>query len=342
MVGTNILQAAAISPKVFYSGQLSATDISIYQPASGSSARVFQGLICNSTSSQAPPTLSTGPIYNTIVAPTLALGTTSSTGGTFSSGTYYWEITATTAVGETTVSNEVHATISANGSQVLTWGVVGGSNGYKIYRGTAASGENVLVTTITSGSTTSYLDTGLSGTSATPPVSNTSGGGSFAASTYYWVVSAVSASGETIASNEITNTFTAVNGSIVLTWTTITAASSYHLYRGTSSGAENHVIATVAAGTTTYTDTGTTGTSLSPLTSSTFGCPVTVYLSVIQSGNSLGPQYRAIQAFPLAVNDTLNLTPYFNGLMLGPGDYISGYASLAGAAVLILSGTVHT
>jgi hypothetical protein len=341
MTGTDILHASAISPKLLYSAQLPSTATSLYQPATGTSARIFTATVCNATSSQAAPVLSTTLTYTQIIAPTVTLGTTATSGGTFASGTYYWKITSTTAVGETTGSNEVTATLATNGTQILNWAVIGTASGYKIYRGTAAGSENVLVTTITSGATTTYLDTGVAGTAATVPSTNTSGGGSFSAGTYFWVVTAVSASGETIASNELTATLT-VNSSVVFTWTTITAATSYHFYRGTATGAENHLIATIASGTTTYTDTGTTGTSQSPVTTSTFATPVNIWLSLITSGGSMDGTHRVANNVTVPVDNTLNLTPFLNGTMLGPGDYLSAHASVPGAVSLVVSGTVHT
>lgn len=93
-------------------------------------------------------------------------------GGTFPAGTYFWEVTALTALGETTVSNEATAAIVLNGSCTLQWvapqGVV---TGYKLYRGTVSGAENVLVATIPAG-TTAAVDTG-SGGAGTPPASNT-------------------------------------------------------------------------------------------------------------------------------------------------------------------------
>jgi hypothetical protein len=271
----------------------------------------------------------------------VTLGTTGSSGGTFSAGTYYWVVTATTSVGETTVSNEVTHAIVANGTQQLNWGIVGGASGYKVYRGTSASGENVLVTTISSGSTVSYLDTGTSSGSATPPGTNTSGGGTFTAGTYYWVLTAVSSAGETLASNEVTGTVTA-NGSVVFTWNSITAAVSYRLYRGTTTGGENKLIATVSAPTTTVTDTGAAGTTVSPPTTSSFAVSATFSLSITKSGGALDSTHRVINNMTVAADTTVRLGDYIGGHMLGPGDFIAGRASVAGTLAFVLSGTVHT
>lgn len=93
-------------------------------------------------------------------------------GGTFAAGNYFWEVTALTALGETTVSNEATAAIVLNGSCVLNWNAPNNVvTGYKLYRGTAAGAENVLVATIPAGTTT-FNDTNLGGAGA-PPGTNT-------------------------------------------------------------------------------------------------------------------------------------------------------------------------
>lgn len=111
-----------------------------------------------------------------LAAPVLTLGTTSSSGGTFAAGTYFWKITAINAAGETLGSNEVTATTTGStGSQVITWVAISGATGYKVYRGTSAGAESVLVSTL--GTVTTYTDTGSAGTAGTVPLVNTTGKG---------------------------------------------------------------------------------------------------------------------------------------------------------------------
>lgn len=93
-------------------------------------------------------------------------------GGTFAAGTYFWVVTATTALGETTVSNEASAAIVLNGSATLTWNLPAGKvTNVKVYRGTVAGAENALIATL--GPVTTFTDTGTAGSAATPPVTNT-------------------------------------------------------------------------------------------------------------------------------------------------------------------------
>jgi hypothetical protein len=91
---------------------------------------------------------------------------------TGATGTYYYKITGTNTGGETLPSAEVSAA-PANGSAsspTLFWNALPlGLTGVKIYRGTAAGAENVLVATITGSAAANWTDTGGAGTSATPP-----------------------------------------------------------------------------------------------------------------------------------------------------------------------------
>lgn len=94
---------------------------------------------------------------------------------------YYYKVTTTNG-GESTPSSEVTATPTAGNQTVnVSWTGVTGAAGYKVYRGTAAGGENLLVATITApdastAPATSFADNGVAGSSATPPAANTTGG----------------------------------------------------------------------------------------------------------------------------------------------------------------------
>jgi hypothetical protein len=74
----------------------------------------------------------------------------------------------------------------------------------------------------------------------------------------------------------------------------------------------------------------------------TTASPVTVYLSLVQTGGTVGDgTHRVISGYTLAANDTLPLNDYIGGAMLGPGDRIASYAGTATAVDLVVSGTVH-
>lgn len=97
------------------------------------------------------------------------------------------------------------------------------------------------------------------------PAATSPTGGSLAAGTYYYVVTALGDTGETIASNEVIATVTGSTSSVTLTWGNL--AKSYHVFRGTTSGGESKYFTVTNA--YTFTDTGAAGTSGTPPTSNT-------------------------------------------------------------------------
>lgn len=207
-----------------------------------------------------------------IVPSTLAAAAPTGSGATFTAGPYFWTMTATTAAGESTRSNEVTQTIvTTTNSVVLTWSAVTGATGYKIYRGATAGGESALITTVGSGATVTYTDTGTAGTAGVPSVINNavlaapsslavtgSGtGGTLPAGTYYWVITALTANGETVRSSEVSAALTGGTSSAAFTWSALTGATGYRIYRGTSVGGEAYLAGYIPSGSTTsFTDTG--------------------------------------------------------------------------------------
>ncbi|HEV3339383.1 MAG TPA: hypothetical protein VG125_03470, partial [Pirellulales bacterium] len=104
------------------------------------------------------------PITNTagVAAPALQPLTASASGGNLATGTYFYEVTALTLTGETTVSNERFVSVTGPlGKVTITWNAVPGATGYNVYRGRAPGAENVLVGTVAGGGTTTFADTGL-------------------------------------------------------------------------------------------------------------------------------------------------------------------------------------
>lgn len=98
----------------------------------------------------------------------------SATGGTLAAATYYYVVTALNAQGETLKSNETsYVAGGATSSVTVAWTAVAGATGYRIYRGTASTVENVYYSV--AGTAVSFLDTGAANTGGTPPVSNTTG-----------------------------------------------------------------------------------------------------------------------------------------------------------------------
>jgi hypothetical protein len=126
-----------------------------------------------------------------------------------------------------------------------------------------------------------YLDAGsltLSSPGTVTPSTATTGG-TLTAGTYYYQVTAVGNGGETLPSPECSETTTGSTSTVTLNWSAVTGATSYKIYRGTSSGGENHY---QTSATNSFTDTGSTGTAGTPPTFNTTGSPTVSYSAFIK------------------------------------------------------------
>jgi len=154
-------------------------------------------------------TTSGGP-YTKISSPTAPSYTdTGLTNGT----PYYYVVTAVNSAGESAASSQATATpttpvtipaaptglqATAGNAQVsLTWSASTGATSYNVKRSTTSGGP---YTRISSPSTTSYMDTGL--TNGTP---------------YYYVVTAVNSAGESNPSAQVTATPTGTQANVTIT-----------------------------------------------------------------------------------------------------------------------------
>jgi hypothetical protein len=178
-----------------------------------------------------------------------------------------------------------------NAQVALSWTASGGATSYNVKRGTVSGGPYA---TLASPATTSYTDaTAVNGT------------------TYYYVVSAVNASGESANSTEksakpmppgpaVPTGLTATPGDtqVLLTWNASAGASFYHVWRTTTSGF-NYLVQTSTA-TTTFRDVnvsnGTTyfyvvsavnGSAESAVSAEVSATPAAVPASVHVSVNTL-------------------------------------------------------
>jgi hypothetical protein len=128
----------------------------------------------------APKYMTGTMIQNSSVSPPVQSPLVASgTGGTLPAVTLlFYIVTALTAYGETTGSNEQSVTTPAGPATCsinVSWTAVPGATGYRVYRGQGAPGSENHYFSVTSG-TTSLLDTNLPGAVAgTPPVTNTAG-----------------------------------------------------------------------------------------------------------------------------------------------------------------------
>jgi fibronectin type 3 domain-containing protein len=164
-------------------------------------------------------------------------------------------------------------TATAGNAQVsLTWNASVNATGYNVYRGTKKGGPYTKITPapVTS---TSFVSTGLA--NGTP---------------YFFVVRAVNAVGEGLASAEATATpvapptaptgliATAGNAQVSLTWNAATGAATYNVKRSTTSGSGYQTIATGLT-VRSFTDTGRTN-------GTTYFYVVTAVNAGGESGNS--------------------------------------------------------
>src|SRR5205823_3205052 len=207
-------------------------------------------------------TSSNGEKFLADAGPVLAYTDTSVNNGQ----TYYYQVTAENSAGEGPRSNEASATPNApatpptppqgltatagDGTVDLAWSAPGSDGGspitnYKIYRGGSSNGETLLDTI---GDVLSYTDTSV-----------TNG------NTYYYKVSAVNSVNEGPLSNEASATpaaphtapgaprdlvATAGDASVSLSWSPPSSdggapITNYKIYRGTVSGGQLSLIATV-------------------------------------------------------------------------------------------------
>jgi uncharacterized phage protein gp47/JayE len=113
------------------------------------------------------------------------------------------------------------------------------------------SSADAPVTFLTDRSITLVDTPGPTNLAATPSGS----GGTLPAGVYYYMVTAIGANGETIASNEVMVTLSGATSSVALAWTASAGATAYKIYRGATPLSERLLASPVGTG-TTYTDTG--------------------------------------------------------------------------------------
>jgi fibronectin type 3 domain-containing protein len=206
-------------------------------------------------------TTSGGP-YAQVGAPT----TTNFSDAGLTNGTaYYYVVSAVNSAGESANSSEVSATpvpppppaaptgltaIAGNQQVSLSWTASSGATSYHVKRSTASGGPYTQVGAPT---TTSFTDTGLAN-----------------GTIYYYVVSALNASGESANSSQASATPTlppppsaptgvgaaAGNQQVSVSWTASSGATSYHVKRSTTSGGPYTQVG--APTTISFTDTGLT------------------------------------------------------------------------------------
>ena len=242
----------------------------------------------------------TGGPYSQIATP----ATTTYADNTVTNGTkYYYVVSAYNTYGQSANSAEVSATpaaapppvpanlvAAAGNTQVnLSWNASAGATSYHVKRSTTSGGA---YTQISAPTTNSFTDTGL-----------TNG------TTYYYVVSALSAGSESANSAQASATpavpltppaaptslqATAGSAQVSLSWTASATATSYHVKRSTTSGGPYTQVA--APATTSDTDTGLTNG--------------TTYYYVVSALNAAGesPNSTQVSAQPATATADVTIT----------------------------------
>ncbi len=141
-------------------------------------------------------------------------------------------------------------------------------------------------------------------------------GGTLGAATYYYLITAQNAYGESLPSNEESITTTGTTSTVTLNFTLPPGAVTGNIYRGTASGQERFLV--TVGQVSTYTDTGAvSGTATNPPTANTTQVPI-----------AEGATGVAITGAALATGQTVAIT--------------QGSNSVPQSAVTISSGTAGT
>jgi fibronectin type 3 domain-containing protein len=238
----------------------------------------------------------TGGPYTTVSGPSVATFTDMSlTNGT----TYYYVVSAVNTYGESANSAEKSAkpaipvpaspsglTATPGNTQIgLSWTASANATSYNLKRSTTTGGP---YTTISSPTTTNFTDSSLTNFTA-----------------YFYVVSAVNASGESANSTQISSTpitipnaptgvtATAGNAQVSLAWTAVLGAASYKVKRGTTTGGPYTTVSSPSVA--TFTDTNLTN-------GTTYFYIVTAVNAAGESSNSA--EKSAMPALPIPAAPT--------------------------------------
>lgn len=119
-------------------------------------------------------TTANGTIGSALATPVIGSATPSGSGGTLTTATYYYVVTATNAFGETVGSAEFSAAVTGpTGSVAVNWPDVASATGYKVYVTTNPGLDYRL---IGSPAVSNFTDTGGGGPLEDPPEDGTSAG----------------------------------------------------------------------------------------------------------------------------------------------------------------------
>ncbi|MCD7734323.1 MAG: hypothetical protein LUH48_04185 [Clostridiales bacterium] len=253
-IPTVTLSAAANGVKVSWTVDSAATGYRIFRKTSGSSWVKVADVTSGKTGSYTDTTVSSGTTYYYTVRAYYGSSIASASGYKTSDWSSYKSSSALYYLAAPVLGTPYS---TASGMQV-TWSKVTGTRGYWIYRRTSTSDSWTRIATVTSGSTTTYVDTSAK-----------------EGSSYYYTVRAYAknSSGTTYSSYwhtpssasvyHVTPTVkvAAVKGGVNVVWTKDSSATSYRVYRkvdGKITCIANVAASSLGSGTTaSYVDPGT-------------------------------------------------------------------------------------
>ena len=112
-------------------------------------------------------------ITNQLPTPTGITLAASTGSGALATGTYYYRVSATNALGETIPSTESLFALTGPDGITIGWAEVTGATGYKVYGRT--TGAEKLIATVVGGTTLTYTDDGSLTPAGAMPTLNTTG-----------------------------------------------------------------------------------------------------------------------------------------------------------------------
>ncbi|HVZ11945.1 MAG TPA: hypothetical protein VG965_02855 [Patescibacteria group bacterium] len=263
---------------------------------------------------------------NTLTTGILQKITNTSTAGTTGTSDYLLQLSRTGAnAGTNHSAYGISSSVSTTNSAVNIAGYFdangSGSNyGLLVDHGNAGFGTLTPTEKLVVGAGNNY---GLNLNVPAAP-SFTTGSGSLGSGTYYYKITALdSQGGETIGGAESSQTVGA-SASITLSWTAIPGASSYRIYRGTSSGSENTYYTSTQ---NSFTDTGAAGTGATPPTTNTaFASKFLANGSAFIQGNvTIGPATQTTALLSISGGNGNNGALIVNNI--NNGDLIDASAS---------------
>ena len=239
-------------------------------------------------------------------------------------------LTAQAAMAQVPAAPALNSVTQTTSKLTPTWSAVSGATSYNLYRATSPGGEGTspFMTGIT---TTNYADTTV--TNGIP---------------YYYKVSGVNGSGEGALSVERSGIPLAVpssvaatpgNGAVTLSWGSVTAATSYNIYRSTTAGTET--LLTSAGNALSYTDTSVSN-------GSAYFYKVTAVISNLSDESAKSSEVSASPAATLPTAPSLAAVPGSSTIALswnsvgGTSGYNVKRATAAGGPYTTISSATST